>query len=661
MLTSKPTTPPINTVTISSKAPNPTKTHSGIHNATSKMPTEVPILSTEKTTIHIDPSTRMFTDVPELITTTKRHEKEKMTPKPTDGPLAVEKTIVAKFKISASTANVFTTTPTHTHTSMKVSEISPVTISSTPRDKKLYEADAVDKDSTSKQRCKWTECGPYSACHETEDNFVCTCKVGYQGAPPLIPCTVVPEPCLNTTCKEENSICLESETGPICQCRPGFFSISSTSVVDCRDINECASVETICPENQICKNDLGNYTCECAEGFEESNIKQGFCVDVDECESGEVECGQNSFCLNEIGSYQCKCKKGYEKQENECLDVDECSSDIKPCGTASDCINTVGSFECLCKKGFKEGFMGWCDDINECKEENVDCGANAHCVNTHGSYKCVCDEDYIHNEENVCIYVCDCGDFTECLEENGKKKCSCIEGFSGEPPKIPCKDIDECQLDVCGQNADCFNLSPGYNCACKEGFEGDAYSGCQDIDECQLNVCGKNADCNNQSPGYNCECKEGFEGDAYSGCSLAVGIKKAKESFDEKMCTSPLDCFKNSTCKEGICKCNSGFESIPPFCKDVDECSMDSGICGKNSHCINIVGGYLCSCSCSPGYDRYPPRYKSSKENACRRECEENASYLWSKKDNQHRCSCDHGLVESKTGGCILGLNLKKL
>ena len=34
-----------------------------------------------------------------------------------------------------------------------------------------------------------------------------------------------------------------------------------------------------------------------------------------------------------------------------------------------------------------------------------------------------------------------------------------------------CKDIDECQAEICGRHGDCENLVGGYRCACHAGFQ----------------------------------------------------------------------------------------------------------------------------------------------------------------------------------------------
>ena len=117
------------------------------------------------------------------------------------------------------------------------------------------------------------------------------------------------------------------------------------------------------------------------------------------------------------------------------------------------------------------------------------------------------------------------------------------------------------------------------------------------------------------------------------------------------MCSSPLDCQTNMTCKHRTCRCRAGFYDVSPLCLDKDECSLTPDICGENSFCINIVGGYLCSCK--EGYDRYPPSYACTRVNPCRRECGEKALCKWREKELVHTCSCEEGFVELLTGGCV--------
>ena len=98
---------------------------------------------------------------------------------------------------------------------------------------------------------------------------------------------------------------------------------------------------------------IGNYTCECNEGFDED--LDGFCNDIDECLT-DVCPDLNDSCENTVGSYQCVCNNGYIFKNNVCEDIDECLTSEFNCTENSSCENTVGSYECLCNEG-KTYFM----------------------------------------------------------------------------------------------------------------------------------------------------------------------------------------------------------------------------------------------------------------------------------------------------------------
>ena len=72
-----------------------------------------------------------------------------------------------------------------------------------------------------------------------------------------------------------------------------------------------------------------------------------------------------------------------------------------------------------------------------------------------------------------------------------------------------CRDIDECQAEICGRHGDCENLDGGYRCACHAGFQiGDVE--CEDINECLNNPC-HNGNCSNLIGNYECTCPEGYQ------------------------------------------------------------------------------------------------------------------------------------------------------
>ena len=93
----------------------------------------------------------------------------------------------------------------------------------------------------------------------------------------------------------------------------------------------CYSPFRISP-NQICKNTVGSYECECLPGFVKDLNET--CIDIDECQNEKI-CNkiENSRCENTIGSYNCvqkivEVKKQSDQEEKETEDEDE--NEIKP-------------------------------------------------------------------------------------------------------------------------------------------------------------------------------------------------------------------------------------------------------------------------------------------------------------------------------------------
>ena len=75
------------------------------------------------------------------------------------------------------------------------------------------------------------------------------------------------------------------------------------------DINECSTLNGGC--DQICNNNLGNYTCSCRRGFRMKSDGKT-CQDINECLEQKPCDNKNGICRNVFGSYRCSCKQGYK-------------------------------------------------------------------------------------------------------------------------------------------------------------------------------------------------------------------------------------------------------------------------------------------------------------------------------------------------------------
>ncbi|KAF2291280.1 hypothetical protein GH714_022222 [Hevea brasiliensis] len=68
-------------------------------------------------------------------------------------------------------------------------------------------------------------------------------------------------------CKDNNSICYDSDNGPgyRCNCSEGYWG-NPYLVNGCKDVNEC-EIPNLNKCTNICWNTVGNYTCSCPKGY----------------------------------------------------------------------------------------------------------------------------------------------------------------------------------------------------------------------------------------------------------------------------------------------------------------------------------------------------------------------------------------------------------
>ena len=95
--------------------------------------------------------------------------------------------------------------------------------------------------------------------------------------------------------------------------RNRFFPFYTLNTFLPLDIDDCASN----PCDQICKNEVGNYSCQCNAGYRLQG--RSTCADIDECSETPSICGANAVCNNTVGSYECSCAVGFEDQSGSCV------------------------------------------------------------------------------------------------------------------------------------------------------------------------------------------------------------------------------------------------------------------------------------------------------------------------------------------------------
>ena len=408
------------------------------------------------------------------------------------------------------------------------------------------------------------------------------------------------------------------------KCAPGFVFRNGK----CVDIDECAEGLHSCPDDAMCMNQKGSYSCQCRTGsvFDE---KQQVCVD-----------GRRGACYATVNS-QGQCLEprsppvglpGFSRPDCCCsmvgngwVDPDTricaacpekntrdfnrlCKSYkpvIDPCDVAGvcekgRCVRNRFGFTCHCPSGYKyDDSVTDCIDIDECLLSTTNiCGEAGQCKNTNGSYTCICPDGYEKTPNmEMCVDVDECsrslycaGGF--CKNEPGSFSCDCPIHMRPTEDKRFCVDIDECSewSSVC-ENGHCVNIiGKGYKCECFAGFKPTANNqSCEDIDECKFSKPMCHQLCLNKPGSYMCGCREGYT--LTSDGRTCLDIDECAMGKDKCLGEKCINTDGSYTCECGI-----GFETGPnaTYCKDIDECETPR-MCGQGE-CRNTIGSYMCDC-----------------------------------------------------------------
>ncbi|XP_051500539.1 uncharacterized protein LOC127409770 isoform X3 [Myxocyprinus asiaticus] len=493
-------------------------------------------------------------------------------------------------------------------------------------------------------------CGPNADCYNFSGNYTCSCWIGYN-AVKMNETVSGSNPCIgNNECLNSllvcgpNADCYNYSGNYACSCWSGYNVAKMNETISssnpCTDVDECLVSSSLCGPNSTCRNIMGGYNCSCLAGFTASNSNltisiNNTCKDVDECVEIPDVCGPNSICNNTIGNYNCSCMSGYNvtdpnlpiNSSNQCRGNNECLNSSLVCGPNADCYNFSGNYTCFCWSGYNVAKMNETisssnpcrpTDVDECLVSSSLCGPNSTCRNIMGGYSCSCLDGFTATNSNLTISI-----------------------------NNTCRDVDECVEipNVCGPNSICNNTIGNYNCSCMSGYNVtdpnlpiNSSNQCRGDNEC-LNsslVCGPNADCYNFSGNYTCSCWSGYNV-AKMNETISSSNPCRPTDVDECLVSSSL-CGPNSTCRNIMggynCSCLDGFTatnsnltiSINNTCRDVDECVEIPDVCGPKSICNNTIGNY--NCSCMSGYHVTDPNLPINSSNQCRdiNECQVNLS-----------------------------------
>ncbi|KAG1960683.1 signal peptide, CUB and EGF-like domain-containing protein [Pimephales promelas] len=290
-----------------------------------------------------------------------------------------------------------------------------------------------------------------------------------------------------------DAICQNTLKSYKCICKSGYKGDGK----HCEDIDECASeYNGGCVHD--CINIPGNYRCTCYDGFRLAHDGHN-CLDVDECSEGNGGCQQ--VCVNMMGSYECRCRDGFLLSDNQhtCIQRPKVrfngTKDVPTCmdknhGCAHICRETPkGSIACECRPGFQ-----LTKNSRDCKLTcNYGNGGCQHiCEETDHGPRCSCHMKFaLHSDGKTCVEersvqqqplqpqllpnetcaVNNGGCDSTCHDAVTGVRCSCPVGFTLQPDRKTCKDIDECRMNNGGCDHVCRNTVGSFECSCKKGYK----------------------------------------------------------------------------------------------------------------------------------------------------------------------------------------------
>uniref|UniRef100_A0A8C6PAU5 Signal peptide, CUB and EGF-like domain-containing protein 2 n=1 Tax=Nothobranchius furzeri TaxID=105023 RepID=A0A8C6PAU5_NOTFU len=368
-----------------------------------------------------------------------------------------------------------------------------------------------------------------------------------------------------------DAICQNTPKSYKCICKSGYKGDGK----HCEDVDECATEYNGGCVHE-CINIPGNYRCTCYDGFRLAHDGHN-CLDVDECSEGNGGCQQ--ICVNMMGSYECRCREGFLLSDNQhtCIQRPK----VQPEGTKEGptCMDKNHGCAHICREAQKGGISCECRPGFQLTRNMKDCkltcnygngGCQHICEETDHGPKCSCHMKFLlHSDGKTCVgersvqsqaapqlfpnetcAVNNGGCDSTCHDSVTGVRCSCPVGFTLQPDRKTCKDIDECRLNNGGCDHVCRNTVGSFECSCKKGYKLLTNERtCQDIDECSFDRACDHF-CVNSAGSFQCLCRKGY---------VLYGLA---------------------------------------HCGDIDECSINRGGCKYG--CINTLGSY--ECTCPPGH-----------------------------------------------------------
>ncbi|KAM9446036.1 signal peptide, CUB and EGF-like domain-containing protein 3 isoform 3-T3 [Clarias gariepinus] len=447
-----------------------------------------------------------------------------------------------------------------------------------------------------------------------------------------------------------DAICQNTFRSYKCICKSGYKGDGK----HCEDIDECMSDYSGGCVHE-CINIPGNYRCTCYDGFRLAHDGHN-CLDVDECLEGNGGCQQ--VCVNMMGSYECRCKEGFFLSDNQHTCIQRPKVRINGTKDGPSCMDRNHGCAHICRETPKGGIACECRPGFQLTKNNRDCkltcnygngGCQHICEETDHGPRCSCHMKFaLHSDGKTCVEersiqqqlhqpqllpnetcaVNNGGCDSTCHDALTGVRCSCPVGFTLQPDRKTCKDIDECRMSNGSCDQICRNTVGSFECSCRKGYKLLTNERtCQDIDECSFDRACDHT-CVNSPGSFECQCHKGY---------VLYGVA---------------------------------------HCGDIDECSINRGGCKYG--CVNTLGSY--ECTCPPGYKLHwnkkdclevvkcpsslvAPKAtlscsKTGKKESCSLTCASKAHYL-SESDNSYTVSCgvrgksQSRLNSSNTQSCI--------
>ena len=246
-----------------------------------------------------------------------------------------------------------------------------------------------------------------------DDEYMCTCRVGYYGdnCQEALPCTG--SPCQNgAKCQNSN------RANYTCACDAGYWG------VHCEHAYPCTSCP--CQNEAVCENmNTTDYQCHCGDDFHGDNCEKPYPCNADPC-------SDRGSCDNiNTTDYHCNCTSRY--YGNRCQFRMPCYTN--PCSYGGTCVDvTTSEYRCVCVPG-KTG--------RQCTTD-VYCGTSSYLSgDQHATMSS--SYSYRYRRQYGAVRSCSCSSgyysipscSTRCEADGAWKLTSpCLPTECGDPPEV---------------------------------------------------------------------------------------------------------------------------------------------------------------------------------------------------------------------------------